>query len=107
MLLHWVNRNGFYSLNMQALVTTVGSTQLSWLGKLHFPQLEGLLAGDGLHCSPHNNIQAVRVVLTAFTPLPWAMKPFQISKGHMQAYLVVISCWIDVESALTCQPTLW
>lgn len=29
------------------------------------------------------------------------------SKRHIQAYLVVISCWTDMESALTCLPNLW
>lgn len=69
MLLCYVNSNGFYSLNMQAVATTMGSTQLSQPGKLCFPQLGGLLTP--FSSQEENNTQAVRA-FTAFTP--WAVK---------------------------------
>lgn len=44
-------------LSMQALVTTVGSSESPWLGKQHFPQLKGPLAGRGFPRSPQHKNQ--------------------------------------------------
>lgn len=76
MFLYYFNRNAFYFLDMQDLVTTVWNTQLKWLGKLHFPQFGGPLTGGHLHPSLHKKD-------TTFKQSEWSLLHKHCSLGSL------------------------